>query len=440
MHWDALTKPQAIPLLVTAAADLALAAWLVWLNPRHRVHLVFGGMLASFGLFSFTVIFVRTAPSQQELDFWVDWWVNPAFLFLALLVYFVFLYPRKRGWMGASPLGVLVPATIFAVMAVSRLLEPTLDTQYVFSPPAGYQLGTYGLLLVQGPINIIAALFVILLLRDYAREDVPARRTAMLLVASGFSLAFLFDAFRVFMRMIPLVTPGQGVWGTIDLLLIDAALPFYGYAAAYAFWNARKSPDVVVRRGFRRFLGMLAVPILAVLLLRLLGGPALNPVSPLAMFVGGVMGLSLPLLVTYAIVRHQLFDIDVKVRWTIKQSTLAGAFIGIFFVVSESAQTFFTDTTGATYLGIAAAGMLVFAISPLQRVAERVAHAALPEARPLGDFDKAQRIALYREQVRAAWADGRLSRDERRLLNVARDRLGLSMEEAARIENEIEPG
>lgn len=34
-------------------------------------------------------------------------------------------------------------------------------------------------------------------------------------------------------------------------------------------------------------------------------------------------------LIAYGILRGQLFDIDLRIRWTIKQSTLAGAIVAI---------------------------------------------------------------------------------------------------------------
>ncbi|HVM45125.1 MAG TPA: hypothetical protein VM582_04250, partial [Candidatus Thermoplasmatota archaeon] len=85
--------------------------------------------------------------------------------------------------------------------------------------------------------------------------------------------------------------------------------------------------------------------------------------------MNGIMRTVGILLLVYAIVRHQLLGIDVKVRWGISKSTVAAVFIAVFFVASEAAQQFFGDSLGSTYVGIAAAGALVFAMAPLQRAA-----------------------------------------------------------------------
>lgn len=141
-------------------------------------------------------------------------------------------------------------------------------------------------------------------------------------------------------------------------------------------------------------------------------------------------------LVAYAILRHQLFDIDVRIKWTLKQSTVAAVFIGLFFVVSESAAQFFSERVG-TYLGIVAAGTLVFVIAPLQHFAQRVADRAMPGVKPVGERTDDERLMLYREQLGAAYADGAVNASERALLEHLRARLGIDAEAAMRVETAV---
>jgi hypothetical protein len=153
----------------------------------------------------------------------------------------------------------------------------------------------------------------------------------------------------------------------------------------------------------------------------------------------GLFGLARILAVLvlgYAILRRQLLGLDLKVKWTIKQSTVAAAFIGVFFVVSEGATTFFQQAGLGPYLGIAAAGLLVFAIAPLQRAADRVASAAMPGVKSPAQMTSDERCRAYAELARVAWADGNLSSDERDLLDAARQQLGIGVEDAQRLERE----
>ena len=40
-------------------------------------------------------------------------------------------------------------------------------------------------------------------------------------------------------------------------------------------------------------------------------------------------------LIAYGILRAHLFDIDLRIRWTIKQSTVAAVFVAVFYLVAE---------------------------------------------------------------------------------------------------------
>ena len=139
------------------------------------------------------------------------------------------------------------------------------------------------------------------------------------------------------------------------------------------------------------------------------------------------------LALAFAVVRYQAFGLDVKVKWAIGRGTVAAAFVAVFFVASEGAQTVLAERVGPV-LGLAAAGLLVFALAPLQRFAERVSEAALPGVKPVTRMSADEKAALYFDQARFAWGDGSLSAKDRQILDVARTRLGLSLEEAHGLE------
>ncbi|MEJ2516155.1 MAG: hypothetical protein P8102_13185 [Gammaproteobacteria bacterium] len=80
-------------------------------------------------------------------------------------------------------------------------------------------------------------------------------------------------------------------------------------------------------------------------------------------------------LIAYGILKARLFDIDLKLRWTIKQSTLAGLIISIIFFISEGASTLLSEELG-NVAGLAAAAVVIFFLTPLQRFAERIAATA----------------------------------------------------------------
>ncbi|MGQ0536476.1 MAG: hypothetical protein ACT4PT_10430 [Methanobacteriota archaeon] len=104
-------------------------------------------------------------------------------------------------------------------------------------------------------------------------------------------------------------------------------------------------------------------------------------------------------VLTYAILRHQLLGLDVKVRFAISKSTIAAVFIAVFFVASEAAQQFFGERSGSQYLGIVAAGALVFAIAPLSRLAERVAYQLVPTSEAQGGAERRPSADRFAERA-----------------------------------------
>jgi hypothetical protein len=150
----------------------------------------------------------------------------------------------------------------------------------------------------------------------------------------------------------------------------------------------------------------------------------------------GLARIATAFVLALAILRHQLLGLDLGLRWTIKQSTVAAAFVGVFFVTSEGAQSFFAETTNSSIVGIIAAGALVFAMAPLQSAAERVASAAVPLA---GDAPRARtgREDSFRAAVRLAMKGGRLTASEQRELAVLAEDLGVAARRAFKVVDEV---
>jgi hypothetical protein len=100
-------------------------------------------------------------------------------------------------------------------------------------------------------------------------------------------------------------------------------------------------------------------------------------------YAGGTL-FAVP-LIAYGILRTQLFDIDLRIRWTIKQSTLAAAVVAIMYLLSEGATQFLSSELGEIS-GLLAAALVIFFLAPLQRFAERVASVAMPNTRNTPEY------------------------------------------------------
>jgi hypothetical protein len=160
-------------------------------------------------------------------------------------------------------------------------------------------------------------------------------------------------------------------------------------------------------------------------------------------FVGGLYFLASLVVLTYAVLKQRLFNINWKLNRTVRGTTLAGVFVALLFTLSEGLQVVFQQfatTSGGlnenigSILSVVGAGIVVFVLHPVQRFAERVARQTVPNSKPVTAMSHPERVALYREQAELAWLDGQLKRKERLLLDGLRARLDLSIQEAADVE------
>ena len=140
-------------------------------------------------------------------------------------------------------------------------------------------------------------------------------------------------------------------------------------------------------------------------------------IMPLAAF------LFVPLLV-YGILKAQLFDIDLKIKWGIQRGTVVAIFLIVFVIVAETAQNWLSDSVGYVAGGLAAAALLVV-IRPLERLASRVSDAALPQVRPTDDYLAFRKVEVYRAALESAAQDGVVTEKERAILASLRESLGI---------------
>lgn len=120
----------------------------------------------------------------------------------------------------------------------------------------------------------------------------------------------------------------------------------------------------------------------------------------------------------YVAFHDQAVGLNRKIRIGISRAALAMMFLGVFFIVAQVAQNYLSEEFGYLTGGIAAGAML-FAVAPLQRVAERLAR--VDRAPP---DDRAADV--YREAVELTLLDRAITpREERHLAHLA-ERLGLA--------------
>jgi hypothetical protein len=420
MAWEA-------PHFVAAGLMLLLAGWLLWLNFESRLH-------RSFAVFLFLRAGVTAAHQFQVLipDSEGYWGRIADHMQLAAsfaLAYFLLAYlvPRPTRWGRIVGVGIiaggLLADAIFLVDHCS--LECQIGGTVVVGPLGAVALN----------LSLLYAVAGVLLAREGARATLPARRAAARLLAMAFLLQailessivlglllFAWDAFvRVHATNVWFLVGYAGRAGSILVCIVG-------------LWSLSQDSRPATRASSSR----------RVLLALMAGASGLAQVAipfgipqwtPLATFLTGSWLVAMPVLVSFALVRHRLFDVDLKVRWTIARAPIAFAFLGVFFVGAQVAQNYLSATYGWVGGGVLA-GLLLLGLHPLQRLGERVANEVAPLRRPASSLTHADRLELYRTQACLAWSDGTLARKERMLLDDLRERLELSLEETSLVERE----
>ncbi|MBI2077735.1 MAG: hypothetical protein HYT80_05095 [Euryarchaeota archaeon] len=430
--------PEAFLRVLSVLTMLGLAGWLLYLDRRSPLHLTFSGFLVMRAV-------LLASPFLAESQALAPTVGHAAALVQILAPFLVpfFLYNFQRchciahvhGSYHEKPLLWFYMVSPF-VFAALFLLWPDLyamDRALVLLDPVAAGVGP--LYATRGLDLLAFAFFGLLFFVEIAESPTPLHRYSYLSVSLGFTITALYEGLAY-----PLVTfvtaPGPSALPWPVLLGFVWSLGAAAIALRVGLGFNRltvRSPEPAVRALRRPVLGTLCAAAISAMVVAPIGMASPLVARHTAAILLGLFSFAIPVLVSYAILRHHLFDIDLKFRLTIKRGVVAAAFVAVFFAASEGTQAVLQDRWGPV-AGIAASSLVVLFLAPLQRRAERFAEAAVPMAQPTNAWSLDERKVFYREQVHIAWGDGGLNKKERALLLNLRAKLGLSAEEAERIE------
>ncbi|HEV8358844.1 MAG TPA: hypothetical protein VGR28_00160, partial [Candidatus Thermoplasmatota archaeon] len=408
--------PERVPIVLAGLALLAVAAWLLALDPRRRLHRAFALLLVARAMVALLLAF----------SFTVDDYAGRLRVYFLLALPFAALY---FGWVYRETLAGRarsrwVPLALLAcagAVEVAYLLDHGLF--YATASLGGATVFAPGPLALAIPLKSVAFAGVACLFWRAGRAAVGRTpRDALFLAALGFALEPAFEATNAVVLMAAgpalgaVVRPPLPIFPALDLVALAAFALVVALAAGWS--RALRGPAHDAAQARRALVALGAAAASGVVMVAVLVAEVQGMVTfflPLNYAVGAVWTLAAPALVGYALARHRLFGVETQLRWTVKQSTLTAVFVGVFFVVSEGAEAVVSDRWGPV-VGIAAAGVLLWALAPLQRAAERFAARAVPASPTPGQLSAGERAALYRDEARLAADDGRIGPRARELL------------------------
>jgi hypothetical protein len=362
-------------------------------------------------------------------------------------------------WLAAGsfivgPLGVMLAGVVYAV-APRRRVNRILATILFLEGASFFLGGGIESLLIQGGqgvamLTAVHAAFVaawLLILPLYLMFlaetlDVPVLRplrnwpaqAALLTVAGG---AFLYA------RSMPGgLWTSEGTHGAAFDAVMLAAGGVAFFALIVALWAWRRTPyGSAARRRARLFVVAFGIRDANYLLFSLLlprwGLDAFKQEATPLVGLFFLLGLFTSLcVIAYAVLKHQLFDIDLRIKWGLSRGAVLASFVAVFFIVAQVAQAFLTTAFGWA-LGGLAAGVLLLGLSPMQRLAARLADTAMPGVRDTETYRGERKAAVYEAALEELLADGALTAKERRTLLRLQRELQLDAAMAVRVEERV---
>jgi hypothetical protein len=141
------------------------------------------------------------------------------------------------------------------------------------------------------------------------------------------------------------------------------------------------------------------------------------------------------LLLARAMLRYQLFDFDLKLKWTLRRGTLAAIILSAFVLATAVAEQYLQQF--GWVIGGLAVGVLLFALRPIERAIDRFADKAMPKTTGTPEYLAQRKHEIYRAALEDAMRDGVVSAKERALLLRLAENLSLSGDEAMSIERGV---
>ena len=328
------------------------------------------------------------------------------------------------------------------LLVVEGITLVTTGYIHLFLPEAVFAHASYPTLLaVEGAIHTLGDCAMLALYPPFLAKALNTKLTrpfehARVRIGIAVAAAILFVAV--------LLDPQKNIAPTL-LYLGLSSLFFYALVAAVHAWHTARSRTSRTRAGIYalafgfRDVCWGSVYGFAIWMIWYGEYHIVDPEATGPVYIVYALGtlIAVP-LIAYGILRTQLFDIDLRIRWTIKQSTVAAIFVAVFYLVSEGADRLLSSELGNVF-GLLASALVVFFLVPLQQFAERVATVAMPNTNDTPEYAVFKKLQVYEAAlIEALEFGGGISEKERALLNRLRDSLGVSASDAAAMEQDLQ--
>lgn len=424
-----LFAPDWISLWATGATLTILALVLFFLDVANKAQRAFALLLGLRGLTFFFGPLRAEAETVRGSVFWANLAPYAILPLVPLVVYFLSVYPVRRG-LGRRPWGTWLLFTATAAILGWYMADHSAYAQVTAGTPARY--ADYGPLYVLNSLTLPAFAFAGLwLVGAYRRRPDGSVGFSLFLMVAAFTLNGLFDGMLALLDFVQAGPERFALpWAWATWWLPVTALPISLLACWQLLPILRKARHQADLQEVTRFFAF-AVPVALVSpFVYVLPTPQAEDV---ATFMLGVWRLAIPLLLAYALMRYQLFDIDLRLKDGVRRGVILGGFTFTFFLVSEAAESLLQGDRGPVF-GMVAAGVLALASRPLQGFASRASDQLMPDTKPIAQQTYGERLRFYLDQYHLISQDGHVTTKERNML----DRLQRTLALAPQVTQQLE--
>lgn len=144
-----------------------------------------------------------------------------------------------------------------------------------------------------------------------------------------------------------------------------------------------------------------------------------------------------PVGMAYGLLRYRVFDLDLRLRFTVKSTVVGSVFLSVFLAAAKLGELVLQNTAQGSTIGIVAMGLLFLVLHPVQRLADRVARRLFPARVDSDKYREFRRWETYRATFEDVSADGNVTQRERRVLDSLAKSLRLSAPDIRTIEREV---
>ena len=141
------------------------------------------------------------------------------------------------------------------------------------------------------------------------------------------------------------------------------------------------------------------------------------------------------LLLAYAVLRSQLFDIDLKIKIVLQHSTVVALVAGIFVIGSELLETLIPVSD--TALSLVVAVVILVVLRPLHRLTLRMTDRLMKNVQDTPEYLAARSLEVYQATLEGVAESGVITNNDRKVLDHLREKLGISQSDAIDVEKSL---